>query len=148
MSEGDAAQPEIADDNPETGTKIFVPVKEGDPMPQPTAQAQPQSDDEEIGASGMEELFSAANRAPRAVRVNVEAVTEEEEALPALSDESFENPEEFFENLKEKLRENIIEEPIPVEMPDVQVDLSAPAEPIVDETSDEPIVIETEEEEE
>ena len=121
-----APAPEIADDNPETGTKVFTPVKDGDPMPQPTAPAEPQPEpqpEEEVPSPEMEEIFSASTRAPRAARVNIEAVnveevTEEDESMPVFSEESFEDPEEFFESLKEKLRDNIIEEPEEAEKPE------------------------------
>ncbi|MBR1533632.1 MAG: asparagine synthase C-terminal domain-containing protein, partial [Ruminococcus sp.] len=125
-----AQESEIADDNPETGTKVFTPVKEGAPMPQPAVQPAAQPEADEAVAPDIEEIFSSSNRTPRAARVNIAAVdvdevTEEEEAMPAFSDESFENPDEFFESLKEQLRENIIEEP------------EAPAEPEQPETTEE-----------
>ena len=58
----------------------------------------------------MAEMFSAAGRRPRAARVNIEQVNDEDESIPALNENSFETPEDFFESLKEKLRENIIDE--------------------------------------
>ena len=126
-----AQGPEAANDDPESGTKIFTPVKEGDPIPQPetqpTEQEAPASEEEEaVPVPDMEEIFSASNRAPRAARVNIEALSEEEgqksedEAMPdipSLTDDSFEDPDDFFESLKEKLRENIIEEPPVAEEP-------------------------------
>ena len=109
---------EIADDNPETGTKVFTPVKKTDDVPVQQEPVQPAPVEPEPAPvpvpeapiPEMEEIFSNSGRAPRAARVNIEEINEEEEAIPALTEDSFENPEDFFESLKEKLRENIIEE--------------------------------------
>ena len=130
-AEGEAQEPEIADDNPETGTKVFTPVKEGSPIPEAFEQEEPQPAEEETPAPDIEEIFSVSNRTPVAARVNIEALNEEagaeadDDTFPVLSEDSFEDADDFFESLKEKLRENIIEEPQPAEEPAAE---SAPQE--------------------
>ena len=135
-AEGAEQEAENTDDSAEEGTKVFTPVKDGDPIPEPQPQAIPAPEEEAIPAADVEEIFSAANRTPRAVRVNIDAVSEEpqteedeDDTIPILSEESFEDPDQFFESLKEQLRENIIEEPPTAE--------PAEAEPAEAETADE-----------
>ena len=111
-----ATENAVEDDNPDGGTKIFTPVKEGDAAPQAEeaqeaegdAEAAPEGEPEieeaaveaaEEVSPGFEELFSG--RATHARRVNVQA--EEEEKPLSFGDDI--DADDFFANLTKQLKE-------------------------------------------
>ena len=115
-AEENATENAVEDDNPDGGTKIFTPVKEGDAAPQAEeaqeaegdAEAAPEGEPEikeaaveaaEEVSPGFEELFSG--RATHARRVNVQA--EEEEKPLSFSDDI--DADDFFANLTKQLKE-------------------------------------------
>ena len=111
--ESESAPAEAENDDPDSGTKIFTPVKDSDKLSdQPDAEelaaeaADAQAEIEAAPESAeeleqeFEDIFSSS---PRAKRVNVEDAEDEKPLV--LTDDI--DPEDFFASLKEKLRENI-----------------------------------------
>jgi asparagine synthase (glutamine-hydrolysing) len=112
-SDDDAEQAEAPADDTPGGTKVFVPVKDSDIPPAPVEEAVPVEEEADIEeeeiAPQMEEIFSASTtRSHRAARVHIEE-TEEAESEEKIVTRGESGSPDFFESLKEMLREDIPE---------------------------------------